>query len=137
MNRELTSRIRSISNLCSHHKSVVKNDIKLAMKIVQNMDKRWNLWQESSSAADSDPNKSLYDNEDDLEAPKKEATSAAESENNESANLEKSAFSALPPNGPHFLGHKVCYLLAPFFSSKRKNIFKFWSRLLKCLFANF
>ena len=46
VNRELTNRIRSITNLVSHHKSVIRNDIKLAMKMIQNMDKRWNLWQE-------------------------------------------------------------------------------------------
>ena len=46
VNRELTNRIRSITNLVSHHKSVIRNDIKLAMKIIQNVYKRWNLWQE-------------------------------------------------------------------------------------------
>ena len=47
MNRELTSRIRAIPNLIAHHKPVVKNDLKLAMKIVECMDERWNLWQEA------------------------------------------------------------------------------------------
>jgi len=54
VNRELTSRIRPITNLVSHHKTVVKNNIKLAMKIVQNMDKKWNLWQDSSSTSSED-----------------------------------------------------------------------------------
>jgi hypothetical protein len=46
LNRELTNRIRPISNLVSHHRTVMKNDIKLAMKIIQNMDKRWNIFQQ-------------------------------------------------------------------------------------------
>ena len=49
VNRELTNRIRPITNLVSHHKSVIRNDIKLAMKMIQNMDKRWNLWQEEEN----------------------------------------------------------------------------------------
>jgi hypothetical protein len=49
VNRELTNRIRPITNLVSHHKSVIRNDIKLAMKMIQNMDKRWNLWQEEET----------------------------------------------------------------------------------------
>ena len=46
VNRELANRVRPINYLVSHHKTAVKNDIKLAMRIIQNMDKRWNLWQE-------------------------------------------------------------------------------------------
>ena len=51
VNRELTSRARAIANVVAHHKSVVRNDIKLAMKIIQNMDKRWNLWQTETPGA--------------------------------------------------------------------------------------
>lgn len=53
MNRELTNRIRAIPNLVAHHKPVVKNDIKLAMKIIQCMDKRWNLWQPADETTTS------------------------------------------------------------------------------------
>ena len=51
LNRELTTRIRTIPNLSSHHKPVVKNNIRLAMAIVNNMDKKWNLWQDETPAA--------------------------------------------------------------------------------------
>ncbi|CAF0805465.1 unnamed protein product [Brachionus calyciflorus] len=41
-------RIRVASSCLTHLKSVVKNDIKLAMEIIQNMDKIWGIWQEKS-----------------------------------------------------------------------------------------
>jgi hypothetical protein len=101
VNRELTNRIRSIPNLLSHHKSVIKNDIKLAMKIVQSMDKRWNLWQE----------KDLNDSESQAAIAESAVTAVDETqqtdtESKETASLEKEAFSKLESNGPKYIAHK-------------------------------
>lgn len=95
VNRELTNRIRPIPNLVSHHKSVIKNDIKLAMKIVQSMDKRWNLWQDKdlNESVDMEP----------VEEVKPEPEDAAEKE---TANLEREAFCKLEKQGPKYLPHK-------------------------------
>ena len=51
VNRELSNRVRPVNSLATHHKSVIKNDIRLAMLIIQNMDKRWNVWQTSNEQA--------------------------------------------------------------------------------------
>jgi RNA recognition motif-containing protein len=53
VNRELANRIRPVVNLVTHHKAVVKNDLKIAMKMVQNLDKKWNLWQEAMAAEET------------------------------------------------------------------------------------
>ena len=92
--------------MATHHKSVVKNDIKQAMKIVQNMDKRWNLWQEVSL----DESASEKPEPVDENVAKQQQPQDAES--NEIANLEKSAFSKLVPNGPKYLPHKVGFLVS-------------------------
>lgn len=59
MNRDLSRRIRTVSGITSH-KQVVRNDIRLAAKIIQNLDARLGLWAEEendkakhSSVADS------------------------------------------------------------------------------------
>jgi len=49
---QLTNRIRAIPNILSSNKNVIKNDLKCALKIVEIMDKRWNLWQEQDSYVD-------------------------------------------------------------------------------------
>ena len=46
VNKELQQRVRPINGVTSH-RSVAKSDIKHCAKIVQNFDKRWNLWVES------------------------------------------------------------------------------------------
>lgn len=45
LNRELKQRIRMANGLAVH-KQVMKNDIKMAAKIIQILDKKWNLWEE-------------------------------------------------------------------------------------------
>ncbi|XP_046452658.1 serrate RNA effector molecule homolog isoform X1 [Daphnia pulex] len=59
VNRDLSRRIRTVSGITSH-KQVVRNDIRLAAKIIQNLDARLGLWAEEendkakhSSVADS------------------------------------------------------------------------------------
>nr|SVE85426.1 EOG090X04A7 [Daphnia pulicaria] len=59
VNRDLSRRIRTVSGITSH-KQVVRNDIRLAAKIIQNLDARLGLWAEeendkakNSSVADS------------------------------------------------------------------------------------
>ncbi|KAK7086724.1 hypothetical protein SK128_028093 [Halocaridina rubra] len=43
VNRDLSRRIRTVNGITSH-RSVVRADIKLAAKIIQNLDSRWSLW---------------------------------------------------------------------------------------------
>ena len=111
MNRELTNRIRPISNLLSNHKTVIKNDIKLAMKIIQNMDKRWNLWQEEGESAEELLSSSIVDSESE---PLKD-DKPMDSESTEAANLEKQAFCRLTPQGSRFLSHKVTFGVVVYF----------------------
>ena len=44
VNRDLTRRVRTAPGL-TQDKKVVRNDIKLAAKIITNLDKKWGLWQ--------------------------------------------------------------------------------------------
>ncbi len=102
--------MRQIPNLLTHHKSVVKDDIKTAMKIIQNMDKRWNLWQEEGVSGVDELSSSLVDNEADeppKEKTKEDNDKQMDSESTETANLEKAAFSKLVSSAPKFLSHKV------------------------------
>lgn len=103
VNRELTNRIRPVSGSVSHHKSVVKNDIKLAMRIIQNMDKRWGLWRE-----EGDEDEEMQKEEDDVEMKEivKTGDEKTDSENTEIANLEKTAFSAIKSTQAKFLSHR-------------------------------
>ena len=48
VNRELRQRVRAVNGL-SVHKSVAKQDIKHAAKIIQSLDKRWKMWDEKST----------------------------------------------------------------------------------------
>jgi hypothetical protein len=43
VNRDLSRRVRTVNGITSH-KQVVRNDIKLAAKIIQNLDKKASLW---------------------------------------------------------------------------------------------
>merc|ERR1719228_2831280 len=43
VNRDLTRRIRTVAGL-TQDKKVVRNDIKLAAKIITNLDSKWGLW---------------------------------------------------------------------------------------------
>ncbi|XP_052270807.1 serrate RNA effector molecule homolog isoform X2 [Dreissena polymorpha] len=54
LNRELKQRVRPVSGITAHHK-VVKQDIKLAAKIIQNFDDKWKIW--------DDPNDEKKDSE--------------------------------------------------------------------------
>ncbi len=47
VNRDLSRRIRTVSGITSH-KQVVRNDIRLAAKIIQNLDARLGLWENES-----------------------------------------------------------------------------------------
>nr|CAG4641608.1 EOG090X04A7 [Eurycercus lamellatus] len=50
VNRDLSRRIRTVSGITSH-KQVVRNDIRLAAKIIQNLDARIGLWADEDSDA--------------------------------------------------------------------------------------
>ena len=52
VNRDLSRRIRTVQGI-TVDKKIVRNDIKLAAKVVTNLDKKWDLWQEKKSGADS------------------------------------------------------------------------------------
>lgn len=45
VNRDLKQRVRPVSGLVNH-KQAIKTYIKLAAKIIQNMDNRWGIWRE-------------------------------------------------------------------------------------------
>lgn len=45
VNRDLSRRIRSVNGISSH-KQVVRADIKLAARIIQNLDRQKKLWDE-------------------------------------------------------------------------------------------
>ena len=47
MNRELKQRVRSVSGL-TVHRPVTKQDVKLATKLIQLLDDRWNLWHDET-----------------------------------------------------------------------------------------
>ena len=46
VNRELQQRVRPVNGVTAH-KTVSKADVKHCAKIVQNFDKKWNLWEDS------------------------------------------------------------------------------------------
>lgn len=45
MNRELKQRVRPVHGITAH-KPIVKQDIKLTAKIIQNLDSKWKLWED-------------------------------------------------------------------------------------------
>lgn len=52
VNRDLSRRIRTVNGITSH-RGVVRADIKLAAKIIQNLDSRWILWSDAPTTADN------------------------------------------------------------------------------------
>jgi hypothetical protein len=44
INRELKNRIRPINGI-GQHKTIVRNDLRLITKIIQQLDGRWNIWE--------------------------------------------------------------------------------------------
>ena len=55
VNRDLTRRIRTVNGI-TVDKRVVRNDIKLAAKVITNLDQRWGLWQRKGKAGSEDAN---------------------------------------------------------------------------------
>jgi len=45
VNRDLTRRVRTVNGI-TPHKTIVRNDIRLAAKLIQNLDSKWTLWDE-------------------------------------------------------------------------------------------
>ncbi len=56
VNRDLTRRVRTVNGL-TVDKKVVRNDIRLAAKVISNLDKRWELWQPEQKEAEGDDKK--------------------------------------------------------------------------------
>merc|ERR1719189_1454550 len=52
VNRDLSRRIRTVNGITVDRK-VVRNDIKLAAKIITNLDQKWNLWQKPQENRDA------------------------------------------------------------------------------------
>ena len=92
VNRELTSRVRAVASLASQHKAAVKNDLKLAMQIVKNMDERWRLWQRDEEAEEEEEAKSETTHVAGAGAAE-EATN--QQQENDMAKLEEQAYSKL------------------------------------------
>ena len=115
---------------------MVKNDLKLAMKIVECMDKRWNLWQPKSGDEDStattttaasepasntevtnqtngssELNKSVGDENAATTTESKESpVKAAQAGDTDYAKLEDMAFTKLVPTDAQTIKHKVFHL---------------------------
>ncbi|XP_071110678.1 serrate RNA effector molecule homolog isoform X3 [Haliotis cracherodii] len=53
LNRELKQRVRPVTGLTAH-KQVVKHDIKIAAKIIQNLDDKWRLWEDEEEKKDEE-----------------------------------------------------------------------------------
>ena len=53
MNRELKQRVRPVNGIVAH-RPVAKADIKHAAKIIQNLDHKWNIWDESDEKQDKE-----------------------------------------------------------------------------------
>merc|ERR1719210_388033 len=51
VNRDLTKRVRTVPGL-TQDKKVVRNDIKLAAKIITNLDNKWGLWKAEEESKD-------------------------------------------------------------------------------------
>jgi len=45
VNRDLSRRVRTVNGI-TPHKTIVRNDIRLAAKLIQHLDSKWNLWDE-------------------------------------------------------------------------------------------
>ncbi|RXG59961.1 Serrate RNA effector molecule-like protein [Armadillidium vulgare] len=54
VNRDLSRRIRTVNGITSH-KAVVRADIKLSAKIIQNLDSRWGLWVDKENGSEDQP----------------------------------------------------------------------------------
>lgn len=54
INREIDQKIKRIIGL-TNHKEITRNDLRIIAKIVDNMDKRWGLWQYASLYRNSCP----------------------------------------------------------------------------------
>lgn len=62
MNRDLKQRVRPVSGLVNH-KQAIKTYIKLAAKIIQNVDNRWGVWrQEGDEKKDDEKEQVCYQN---------------------------------------------------------------------------
>ena len=51
VNRDLTKRVRTVPGI-TQDKKIVRNDIKLAAKIITNLDNKWGLWKPETGAED-------------------------------------------------------------------------------------
>ncbi|CAF1278701.1 unnamed protein product [Rotaria magnacalcarata] len=48
VNRELKNRVRTISGI-AHHKTIVRNDLRLITKIIKQLDAQWNIWESNEN----------------------------------------------------------------------------------------
>ena len=48
VNRELKQKVRPVNGV-TNYPQVIKADVKLAAKIVQNLDKKWGLWEDKEN----------------------------------------------------------------------------------------
>lgn len=59
VNRDLKQRVRPVSGLVNH-KQAIKTYIKLAAKIIQNVDNRWGLWSKGDEENDDKSQVCIY-----------------------------------------------------------------------------
>ena len=53
LNRELKQRVRPVNGITAH-KQIIKADIKLAAKIIQNLDNKWKIWEDDADEKKDD-----------------------------------------------------------------------------------
>ena len=53
VNRELKQRVRPVNGIVAH-RPVAKADIKHAAKIIQNLDHKWNIWDDNDEKQDKE-----------------------------------------------------------------------------------
>lgn len=102
VNREIASRIRPSASVATYQKSVAKNDLKLAMKVIQNMDKKWNIWQEKVEERPKISDKNFTEQINEESANEKDDSVRAQEEY---LKLEESGFSPLPAHESIYLEH--------------------------------
>ena len=60
LNRELKQRVRPVNGITAH-KQIIKADIKLAAKIIQNLDSKWKIWEEDGDEKSDESKDAPFD----------------------------------------------------------------------------
>ena len=89
VNRELEQKVKCISGL-TNHKMIVRNDLRLITRIVDNMDRRWGLWGYVSCYS----NNKIVDDKANVETGKKSKSKSKKKDENEESEAKKEEISS-------------------------------------------